>query len=1499
MSACCQRNYLQNKGLLLLSAVAPNVYAFPSSLQALSPDQFNLLTYAAIACIGLLLLVIFFGAFKRSRLNQKLNKANSLLTVQQERLNAVSVGVILVDEALTVTYANRTGAYLLGQNADTVKGKVLADLLPVEAQQLISQASGASRELAIQCVLSQRERAYRLRINPALSQAAEAHMMIIIEDVQDYQQRLDNSVAMLDHVSGLFDGQQLGLAKIELTAQQLAVNESLAGWLGIEPGELPMEEFMQRVDARDQQMLSGALERLASGELLEVSTSLMAKDDSLIPVTLCGALAEHTGESDSPIAHMSVADCRQITRAKTERDEAIQRFNTLLSTATQPVYLLDAECKFVDVNRAFLSLFKTDLMYIKGKPVSELKQFDEAFKALHQTRDKMTTRRQAITIERDDGQRLSLQVVLQALAGESGAALGIIEDQTEVEALTHEVAEAKDRLSMFTDHSPMGIAVFNREGDIKEVNQTLCRQLDMNSQQLLSQSFYQLFTDKAETDKLTQRLDRHDQAREFPARLNCGSNKTFSTTLHANKISEIPEEYVCWIGSREEQDYLISRFERLVKYASVPVALLTNECFTQFNSAACAFFGIQDEEEMLGLQLTAPELHGATTNTETLAHKLETVGSRGQVVTLSWQHQYQQRVLPCELTLIPILRDAKLQGIICIWIDLRAIEQAKAARAEAVKLRQAAELEVEAKQQLLASSQHQLAQQQEALAETEQTLAQAELKLQDAEVTLSEKIETISELQQAHKDISEHLASLKSDYTQNREMLEQSQQANAALEAQLERSSMKVGSLEKQRNQIADALQYSERKYREAQQQLEQSQQETLRLEQQQAEQQNAVDNYVAEIAGLQASIEDKDKQIGDVSGQIAALQSQLTSSGEASEKLREQLANQRKASEQAEQERRELAMAYQKMQAEAEGKARHIDHLQHEMHMLEAMSSQQKGDMQAHAEQLAKELETKQSQLQSTQTALAEIKQQAELDKQEKAAQQERLAQLQNELADIENRSTELQSKVAEADARRKAEHEALQQALQAKQAELQQTEQILSEAKQQTEAEKQEKARQQAIFAKLQEELSEMQQQSSQQQQAIQQSEQKWQAEQQNLANELAAKQAKLAAAEAELDNRQKQMEAEKLERESQQNKLEQLKSEMADVAQRAAKQKEMMLGSDEQWRKHHEEIEAQKQQLQQALEEAQSQNSAMQNKLQSSMDELADAEEKVSLTQSEEQKLQQELNRSREQAQALEAKLAQQEEQEAKLQAQVQEQQSALKSSQSSIEQLEQQQQLLTEQLETVQREYAASQQSLTQQNSSQSDLHAQLSSLEGELSERKSQLESREKALQQAQAKLKDSESKLAEQEKALVEAQKVELQQAQEATVQVREKPDFADLAMPPDPNTWFDLLNYLQSSHQVSSMATSLTSLMDKLAEATRIMDDAVMADDHRAILMGSRRLISVISTINSAPLKDMESRLSADCNHDNIDNISIYWPMAKQNLQRTLRVIYSHLYED
>lgn len=1479
----------------------------PNNLQSLPAEQFAIVLYVLAGLIVILVVMLLLGKLARNRLIRKMDQSATQQSVLQERLDGMNVGVVLADNNLQVTYANRTGAYLLGQKAETIAGKSLVDLLPEACHTMIEQAGSASRELSVQCLLPARQREYRIRLNANLADTAQAKAMLVLEDVHHYQHQLNQAAALDAHIQNLFDDHKVGLASLDVAQRSLHINSTLATWLQLEEQVLGVAELINLTNEGDQLMLERAIEQLGEGERLDLSISLKGADNTLIPVTVRGALASHTSESKAPLAHITLLDRREVIVANKQLESAKKRLTSLMSTATQPVYVLDHDLKVVDCNRGFATLFATDLMRIKGKHIDELALFDDAFKALHHNVDSMMAKRHTLTTTRADGSTLALNVVMQALTdeGKRSGILAVIEDITALTALEQDVTVARQRLSMFIDHSPMGVALFNGDDTITEVNQTLCKQLGVSSNDLTEQSFYQLFTSADDAGKLSKKLHRHDQVNEFAARLKGGNNKAIASTIYASKISEIPQEYVCWVGGREEQEYLNSRFDRLLKYASVPVAMLSDKGFTHLNSAACAFFGVTDEEELLGLSLGADVLNEKDANFDLLAQKLDAVSTQGQVITLNWQHKYKHQTLPCELTLIPILRDAKLQSIICIWVDMRAIEQAKAARSEAVKLREAAEREVEEKQQLLATSQSKLAQQQQTLAQTEQTLAQTEQRLQDAEVTLSEKLDTISDLQQAHKDISEHLNSLKADYAQNRQMLQESQQANAALEEQLEQSSMKVGRLEKQRNQIADALQYSERQYRDSQAQLEQSQKETQRLKQQKAEQQQAVEQYLAQISNLQADIADKDTQLGDVSGQIATLQSQLTSSDEATNKLREQLVNQRKASEQAERERRELELAFRQVQSEAEGKARRIDHLQHEMQMLEEMSQQQKGDMEAHASQLAKELEAKQSQLKATEGALSEIKLQAEKDKQEKEQQQQRLMQLQQELAEVERRTQEQQARIAEADANWKAQQEALQQALQAKQAELQQTEQILSEAKQQTQAEKEEKARQQAIFAKLKEELSAMEKKAAEQQQAVQQSESKWQSEQQALAQELAAKQAKLAAAESELDNRQKQMDAEKLERESQQNKLSQLKSELADVAQRAAKQKEMMLGSDEQWRKHHEEIEAQKQQLQQALKEAQAQNSAMQNKLQSSMTDLASAEERVTKTQTEEQRLQGDLNQAREKAEQLQARLKQQEAQEAKLQAQVKEQQSALQSSQSSIKQLEAQQRALTQKLEAVQKDYAETQKSLTLQNSSQTELSAQLSSLEGELAERKSQLENSEKALEQAQCKLKESENKLAQQEKALVEAQKVELQQAQakaEADTdapQRREKPAFANLPMPPDPNVWFDLLPYLQSNQQVSSLASSLTSLMDKLGSAMDTMENAIMEDNNRAILLATRELIQVIGTIKSAPLNDMESRLASDCDHGNIDNISIFWPIAKQNLQRTLRVIYSHLHDD
>ncbi|MEW9798542.1 PAS domain-containing protein [Alteromonas sp. CYL-A6] len=1620
-----------------------SAWAITDQVQALPAATFMIVFYGLCGIAGLFIILFIAKTLSAKRNIRKLANQQADQARLQAQMDSLSTGVILYDEDRQIVYANRTAAYLLGKKQEMLPGQPITSTLPDAIETALTAALDGAREQTLECRLPSRDRHYRLRVLPKMPELTGCAGQVILEDIDGFIHALDNADALRQHLSQLWDSPRTGLIRINGGDGSVAINSTLSDWVSAQASSLESlpDLFIDADRIAVEQLVRQALE----GNDNRIDATLNGKKKP-IPVTLSAHLAAHTAESE-PLVHVAVVSRLQETEHATEASRHQKRFQSLTGMLPHAWYVLDADLKIKDCNRHFSAVFATDPMRVKGKPVTEVSCFNDAIKNLHLNLETSMPKQQVVTLNVGDDIEKTVRMNLQALyeEGERTGMLVIAEDLTPQVTLEKERDHAVSRLASFIDRAPMGVVVFDGDDVIKEVNHTVTRQLGLSADDLQNRTFYDLFSQPDQAGRAAKKLHRHDQFAELPASLK-GSAKPVSATLYASKISEIPQEFVCWIGGREEQDYLNNRFERLIKYASVPVGILEDDGFTHLNSAACAFFGLRDEDELLGKSPDHMQLNGSQDNCNTLTEKLNTARAQGQVQTFTWQHTLRGEQLPCELTLIPVLRNGELQSIICIWVDLRAVEQANAARMEAIQLREAAEREVEEKQQLLATSQSKLEQQSATLAKTEETLATTEQKLSEAEEDLSAKMDTIYDLQQAHKDITAHLASLQDDYARNKSLLAQSQKVNAELESQLEQSSAKVGRLEKQRNQIADALQYSEKQYRQAQAQLDESKKETERLKQARDQQQQEAQQYLSQISELKNSIGEKDKQLSDVSGQIKTLQSQLTSSSEASDKLREQLINQRKASEEAQRQKREIELACQAAEAELAAKARNIEHLQHEMQMLEKMSQQEKGDMEAYAKQLQQELEAKQSQLSDTESALAEIRAQAEKDKQEKEHQQSVLNQLQQEMQEAEAKAKAQQEEMARIDAERREEqarlqealqakqqqlsdtarnleaairqneeaaaekarqqsilerlqqemqsareeaeanqqklaqiseerrqeHARLQEDLQAKQKQLQETEHFLQDAKQQTESEKAEKARQQAIFEKLKSELATMEAKSAEQQKAIEEADRARQAEQDalerelaarqkqleetrhelesrqqqmdaekqarqeqqalleklqsematmekraqeqqqamsasdkqraeeqsRLANELEAKQQQLEDARKELEARQKQMEDERLARQEQQAMLEQLKSELSDVAQRAAKQKEMMSGSDEQWRKHHEEIEAQKKQLQEALKQAQTQNTSMQSQLEQSKQALTQAESKVSQTQSEEQKLQAELNAAREQADELKQRLAQQEEQESKLQSQVKAQQNALKAREQSISDLESKQKALAEKLAAVEKEYAQTKASLSQQDNSQTELNEQLKKLENELNQSKSQLDSKEKALQQAQSKLKDSESRLAEQEQALVDAQKAEIQKENASETPDRPVPEFAKLPLPADANVWFDLLPYLQKNEQVGSLAQSLTLLMDSLSSAIDEIDEAVAADSNGRILTGSKKLVRIIKTLPSEPLNDTAARIQADYESNNFDNISIFWPIAKQNLLKTLRVIYSHLHD-
>jgi epidermal growth factor receptor substrate 15 len=186
------------------------------------------------------------------------------------------------------------------------------------------------------------------------------------------------------------------------------------------------------------------------------------------------------------------------------------------------------------------------------------------------------------------------------------------------------------------------------------------------------------------------------------------------------------------------------------------------------------------------------------------------------------------------------------------------------------------------------------------------------------------------------------------------------------------------------------------------------------------------------------------------------------------------------------------------------------------------------------------------------------------------------------------------------------------------------------------------------------------------------------------------------------------------------------------------------------------------------------------------------------------------------------------------------------------------------------------------------------------LEGALENSKQQLAEKENALEQAQKALAASEAKLVDQENALLSAHKQELQEANEQALHNKSNgvvSQIETLPIPDKPAVWFDLLPYLQSQPNMESLPVALTALMNDLESSINATEAALHNNSKAEVLESCKQLISLSDKINSDALGYLMASIQNDCTSGMVDNVSIRWPATKKGLQKTLRVVYSHLH--
>jgi epidermal growth factor receptor substrate 15 len=1528
--------FSQSTLTFLLVMASSTAVALDDFISQQSPEAISTSFYTMLAGLAVLLMGVLGLLFTNRKKSKALDEQNA---VHDEQINELPFGLLHVDLDGKIAFANTNASDLLGRLPEKLINQYIHDSFEksdkakiedslrggdLSGEQNLGEQSRGEKNAAIKLKARASNKYLHVVIGNLINIKGTDYRVVCLSSDHTHHKTLIEKSSKLSALEDITNAMGLGQVWINVKDESVVHDKQFDQLLLLDQfasddnkqntksKASPLKTLNDRIHHSDTGNWAKAVQNAKTDGKAQTHCRLQlntATDVRVYVATAITIIAHKNEAGECETLHVAVSDDTQADSQKQKFDSLSQQHQSILNASRNGMYALDDVGNLLWSNSTFNMIFRRYSPDPKAKNLFDIDFFPAEVKNLHQSQPGMSGRSYDIEFDLGDtdgntdehAAPLSLKLTLAFFSSKDRLSdstnlgmVGILHDRSEIVQSQKETNRHKEQLDNLMNLAPVAIATIDSEDRIINANHVISNRLGFSETDLKHQDFYSLFADATKAGKAAKKLHQTGHLRDYDADLKGKDGKLHPSELHVDIINKENSEYLCWIADRSNEQFQQDKFESLLEYSSMPMAILNENGFTQLNKEACGFFCVNDQHDLYGVSPYSSRLNSGSENAKALREIVLEVKRSGKAKSIPWEHQVGDNILPCQATYVPMYKDQEFDSILCIWMDRRELQKADQARQDALRMHEQAERAVEEKQRLLASSQDQLATKM-------RTLADTETRLQNVEENLHETQSEYQHLQQEHRHVTDNLVQLKEQYGESRSMLAEAQKVNAELNDQLETSSEKVKGLAEQRSEIALALKQSEENFKAAQVKLEKSEQNARVLKEEQDEQKGKMHALINQIRNMKQSVSDKDAQINQVSEQITSLQSELDNSSNTTEKLREQLELQRQASEKAEQERRELEQTCFVAQSELRNKARHVSHLESEMEKLEEMSTQEKGDMEAQQSALKQELEDKLAQLSETQSALSAAQEAAEKEKQEKASQQELLNKVKQELADVEQAAKAKQEALEAKEQEQRQAQQKLQQKLwaelKAKQQKLQETEHILREAKQQTESEKAEKEQHRQLFNKLQDELKDIEQRNADQEAKMAQSDQQWHENKQALKEEVEAKREQLAQTKDALDEIQRQADKERLARIEQEQKLEQLTIELSDVETRANKQKEMLEGSDEQWRKHHDEIEQQKQQLQQALQEAQNQNQNLQSKLEGKLSALQEAESQVNETQSGEKVLQDELNNARNEAEELQSRIAQQEQKEQQLQQQLESQQQALETKESSINDLQDKQKALTEELASVQEEYAKSKQSLNAQQDSRSELSGQMNELEDELANSKQALAEKEAALEAAQKALESSQSQLAEQENALLSAHKQELEEAtQQETSNTRIK-DIEKLPMPEEPAIWFDLLPYLQSQPHMESLPIALNELTNDIQSSILNIEAAMESNSAKEILSSAKAVIALSEKINCQALTYLMSNIENDCKSGMVDNVSIRWPAAKQGLEKTLRVVYSHLH--
>lgn len=267
-----------------ITVISPMCHAANSSLAQFDRPTIELALLALLGLAGLLFILVIIDKFRLSKKQRELNSVQLDNQAQSTLLDSTNSGIVHLNHAGEIVYANKVAAYFLGNSKEHFKHKSLVSVFDEKYQAAIEKVINGKVASKLQLVSSLKGRVLMLDFAPLPPSFDTVASILSIYEVSDLQATIDQCKAELALSEQLFDASQLAKVFVDFEAKQFNGDEGFARLLESSDNQISgdIKQFTQLLNHSDLLHWNQALETLKHKDKAEFKCRLELPQGKLL-----------------------------------------------------------------------------------------------------------------------------------------------------------------------------------------------------------------------------------------------------------------------------------------------------------------------------------------------------------------------------------------------------------------------------------------------------------------------------------------------------------------------------------------------------------------------------------------------------------------------------------------------------------------------------------------------------------------------------------------------------------------------------------------------------------------------------------------------------------------------------------------------------------------------------------------------------------------------------------------------------------------------------------------------------------------------------------------------------------------------------------------------------------------------------------------------------------------------------------------------------------------